>query len=388
MSTCEEPLHDGDLWLRRSSTSIINFLKMERLSWVGGAFTALIIGLSLIVYSYSDRLTVEGARSLPSGQTRIKVQNAQKGHAETAINIAFRPGLDRKMQAGMTEKVQLRPTAQPRQHTSQTNNLDDQSQGREFNRIARFNYFPNHQSNAAAAPLQPHKSTIGSNTQDWQHANLLLFAMFGVLYFSVASDVVLVLASKVSGPAQRTGTFSSFEQAEETQCRTAFEVTVRNWHKAKTVVMQLEGGSPLRALLIEELSRLARSLATELNANDKSEGAVVRKYRSEHWSLLRRRLRRASSDIERISATARAACQSNGVHADEHIMPTTRIEALHVLGANPDVDDQALQRLVKALRQCWHPDLARNDNDREYRGVRLAQINVANDLLMGRRQES
>ena len=108
---------------------------------------------------------------------------------------------------------------------------------------------------------------------------------------------------------------------------------------------------------------------------------------AEYWITLRQRLRRTVRDLERIRATADAALSTVGSKNELPRVPETKAESLVVLGANREVDHDTLHRLVRALRQCWHPDLARTDEDRQYRNARIAQINVAYDILTGRRAE-
>jgi hypothetical protein len=66
-------------------------------------------------------------------------------------------------------------------------------------------------------------------------------------------------------------------------------------------------------------------------------------------------------------------------------LPTSRAEALRMLGAAPDAGKDTLKRLVKRLRQTWHPDRAKHEDDRRMREIRLKQINVAWDILSGKR---
>jgi DnaJ-class molecular chaperone len=54
---------------------------------------------------------------------------------------------------------------------------------------------------------------------------------------------------------------------------------------------------------------------------------------------------------------------------------------LQVLGASADAGPSVLKKIVEGLRQSWHPDLARSDEDRGYREQRMAQINVAWDII-------
>jgi hypothetical protein len=68
----------------------------------------------------------------------------------------------------------------------------------------------------------------------------------------------------------------------------------------------------------------------------------------------------------------------------ELAMPTTVDEALSVIGASADASLEVVKKIVDGLRQSWHPDLARSEADRLYRERRMAQINVAWDILSGR----
>jgi hypothetical protein len=66
-------------------------------------------------------------------------------------------------------------------------------------------------------------------------------------------------------------------------------------------------------------------------------------------------------------------------------VPSTPQEALQVLGASPDASIDVIKKIVDGLRQSWHPDLAKSDDDRRQREQRIKQINVAWDILSGRR---
>ena len=70
---------------------------------------------------------------------------------------------------------------------------------------------------------------------------------------------------------------------------------------------------------------------------------------------------------------------------DSFEVPTTSEEALRVIGASPDASIDVIKKIVDGLRQSWHPDFARSDEDRSTREERIKQINVAWDILSGRR---
>ena len=66
-------------------------------------------------------------------------------------------------------------------------------------------------------------------------------------------------------------------------------------------------------------------------------------------------------------------------------IPRTREEACRVLGASPDAGEPAIRKIVEGLRQSWHPDLAASEADRQLREQRTTQINVAWEILSGKR---
>jgi DnaJ-class molecular chaperone len=68
-------------------------------------------------------------------------------------------------------------------------------------------------------------------------------------------------------------------------------------------------------------------------------------------------------------------------------LPSTRDEALQVLGATAETGEAMLKEIVRTLRRKWHPDRARQE-ERPYRERKLKQINVAWDILRGRQVAS
>jgi hypothetical protein len=70
-------------------------------------------------------------------------------------------------------------------------------------------------------------------------------------------------------------------------------------------------------------------------------------------------------------------------------IPRTRAEALQVLGMGvaASANMAALKKIVDGLRLSWHPDLARDEGDRQLRELRLKQINAAWEIIQGKRAE-
>ncbi len=74
-----------------------------------------------------------------------------------------------------------------------------------------------------------------------------------------------------------------------------------------------------------------------------------------------------------------SAAIENGAASDW--MPTSREDALKVLGASPDASLDSIRKIVDGLRQSWHPDLAKDEADRGMRETRMKLINVAWDVV-------
>lgn len=141
---------------------------------------------------------------------------------------------------------------------------------------------------------------------------------------------------------------------------------------------ELTSAAPLRGVLRQELDLVRHRLAESLKLADGPRPA---------WRQLRTRLQAAIRELHRIVRFTEGAIAS---FADSRTMmaPKSREEAYDVLGVNADVSDAVLKKLVDALRMSWHPDLAKNENDRVVREERTKVINVAWDLVCGKRAEA
>lgn len=71
---------------------------------------------------------------------------------------------------------------------------------------------------------------------------------------------------------------------------------------------------------------------------------------------------------------------------DEGWLPRTTLEALDVLGVDPDASRDAMKTTVTRLRRALHPDHAIDEEDRTLRERRLKQINVAWDIVSKKRR--
>jgi hypothetical protein len=81
--------------------------------------------------------------------------------------------------------------------------------------------------------------------------------------------------------------------------------------------------------------------------------------------------------------------QSGMLSALANRIPRTRAEAVQILGmgVTPQANEVAMKKIVDGLRLSWHPDLAKDEDDRRMREFRIKQINTAWDLIQGKTTE-
>ncbi len=84
-------------------------------------------------------------------------------------------------------------------------------------------------------------------------------------------------------------------------------------------------------------------------------------------------------------AAPRLAPETHTTAFGDGQIPRTRQEACDVLGASPDAGETSIKKIVDGLRQSWHPDFATSAADRRLREQRTKQINVAWEILSGKR---
>ncbi len=145
---------------------------------------------------------------------------------------------------------------------------------------------------------------------------------------------------------------------------------------AEELMEDLSAAPPLQGVLRQELDLVGQRLAELWRADG---GPVTPRQ-------LRQRLQGAVRELHRLIKIAEGAAASFAVtDARPGRLPTSREEAYQLLGVNDSVSDATLKKIVDALRMSWHPDHARDEVDRQRREERIKQINVAWDLIMGRR---
>ncbi len=163
-------------------------------------------------------------------------------------------------------------------------------------------------------------------------------------------------------------------------CRDLEAIAVQELDRAAEQAARL-AASPLRRALLSEIERHRRRIATLALRSDST---------PPNWPALRRRFETAATEAARLRKIVDDAAKSLDEPAAvrQPAEPVDRMSAYEVLGASPDVSERVLKKLVEALRACWHPDLARDETDRARREQRIKDINVAWDIISGKRQEA
>lgn len=159
-------------------------------------------------------------------------------------------------------------------------------------------------------------------------------------------------------------------------CRTAHTML----QQIDARVDELHGVAPLRRVLQREMRNLEQFLTAVMTASPRE---------PEEWRRMRNRLQRIVKELHRLRDIVEGAYRSlsaGGFTSREP--PRDKYEAYEALGVNPDVSPRTLKKLVDALRACWHPDLAKDERDRQAREERMKRINIAWDIITSKRQEA
>ncbi len=146
--------------------------------------------------------------------------------------------------------------------------------------------------------------------------------------------------------------------------------------QAESSVAGLKAATPLRDVLEEEVRLIRRRLAVAKAAALDPKSSAVK---------IGAQLRGLVFELERVRRIAEGAAASLSGSRDAVAMPRTLSEAYAILGVNSDASDGILKKIVDALRMTWHPDHAKDEEDRRLREARIKQINVAWELIAGKR---
>lgn len=177
-------------------------------------------------------------------------------------------------------------------------------------------------------------------------------------------------------PSPGTALVASDEKMCGELCRTAHTML----QQIDARVDELQGVAPLRRVLQREMRNLEQFLTAVMTASPRE---------PEEWRRMRNRLQRIVKELHRLRDIVEGAYRSlsaGGFTSREP--PRDKYEAYEALGVNPDVSPRTLKKLVDALRACWHPDLAKDERDRQLREERMKRINIAWDIITSKRQEA
>lgn len=162
-------------------------------------------------------------------------------------------------------------------------------------------------------------------------------------------------------------------------CRDLTQTAVSVVDEVRAAVDRLNQAPPLKRVLLRETRIVEQRLTTILSREPDGQ---------DDWRKLRVRLTQVMIELNRLRDIGEGALKSLAAFRRTADGPKDRLEAYQVLGVNPDVSERILKKLVDALRACWHPDLARDEADRKEREARIKEINIAWDLIIGKRAEA
>ena len=147
--------------------------------------------------------------------------------------------------------------------------------------------------------------------------------------------------------------------------------------QTETAARALKGAGPLREVLQGELSQVRLRL-TNIEKLSATGEADAEKSALQYRALVR--------ELERVRRIVDSAVASLSGSKKVATLPRTASEAYEVLGVNAEVSAGVLKKIVDALRMSWHPDHARDADDRLLREDRIRQINIAWDLISENRE--
>jgi hypothetical protein len=152
-------------------------------------------------------------------------------------------------------------------------------------------------------------------------------------------------------------------------CRELMKQVAADLARALSAINSLPRMPALQNALYKELDSIRRLLGFTPQIQSAS-GEKERK----DWNHIKSQLMTSLQETQRVIGIAEAARTSFSVHPAALEVVATRLEAYAFLGVNASSSETVLKKAVNALRQCWHPDLATDEEDRRLREIRTKQI--------------
>ena len=210
-----------------------------------------------------------------------------------------------------------------------------------------------------------------------------MFLLILALPTIISAALVIVKRRSVT-PGSCATADGELHSAPETGAETCSELmkqVATELMRSSSAVNCLRGVPALQNALYRELDAVRRSLGFAPPAQGNSE-------EPEDWHRIKSRLLTCLQEMQRVIAIAEAARASFSFPPAALQVITTRLEAYAFLGVNAGASELVLKKTVNALRECWHPDLATDEEDRHQREIRIKQINVAWDLISQKRMSA
>lgn len=245
--------------------------------------------------------------------------------------------------------------------------------------VSQWKVAPGTEEGPAAAALVRLRAELGGD--QWLFLLGLLSATIAVGGLTIRS-----VARVTTGALNRRGSASSVEHLVRranlvgvddpdervlADLRSTAEQLRQN---AEALLDELRPAPPLRGVLRQEVDLIVQRLSEVPRAQ-----GVIGPRR------IRQRYQGGIRELHRVIKIAEGAAASFSAVGFKSKMPASREEAFALLGVNDSISEGTLKKLVDALRLSWHPDHARDEADRERREERIKQINVAWDLITGKR---
>jgi hypothetical protein len=171
------------------------------------------------------------------------------------------------------------------------------------------------------------------------------------------------------------------EAAEAAACRELMKQVSTDLTRALSAINGLKRAPALQTALHRELDSIRRLLGFAPQTQSAPDG-------KKDWKQIKSQLIMGLQGTQRIIGIAEAVHTSFSFHPAAVEVITTRLEAYAFLGVNAGSSETVLKKTVNALRQCWHPDLASDEEDRRLREIRIRQINVAWDIISGKQMSA
>jgi hypothetical protein len=210
---------------------------------------------------------------------------------------------------------------------------------------------------------------------------VLVFTLLLTFMLLTVIHTAIMRRKSMFGPGPATGGEGPSTAPEAQACHELMKQIASELMKATGAVNSLQDVPVLQSTLYRELNSIRQSLGF---APPTQSNSAARK----DWYAIKSQLSTGLQGTRRIVEVAQAARVSFSFPQAARQEVTTPVEAYAFLGVNATSGEALLKRTVNALRLCWHPDFATDEEDRRLREMRTKQINVAWDLISQKRMSA